>query len=132
MKEKGIYPRKQYRADKRVYQVIYHFASAEGFIILTKQNRIIAIEQLFQCFVLFLFTLFQIICCVAIAYFNQTTAYLAWGVGVCVQIIAFGLFFVFKFSLYMLRPHGTTISLERENYTLARNPEVGDITETTL
>lgn len=113
--------------------MIYHFASAKDFIILTKQNRIIAIEQLFQCFVLFLFTIFQIICCVAIAYFNQNTAYLAWGgVGVCVHIICFWSFFVFKFSLYMLRPHGTTISLEREDYTLARNPEVGDIMETTL
>lgn len=51
----------------------------KGFITLTKQNRIIVIKWLFQCFVLFLFTLFQILRCVAIAYVNQTTAYLARG-----------------------------------------------------
>lgn len=104
----------------------------KGFIILTKLNRIIALEQLFS--VLFLFTLFQIVCCIAIAYVIQTTAYLAWG-GECVQISCLCFLvclFVFKFSLYMVRPLGTIIDPEREDHTLARNPGMGDIMERTL
>ena len=40
--------------------------------------------------------------------------------------------FVFKFSLYMVRPLGTIIDPEREDHTLARNPGMGDIMERTL
>ena len=57
------------------------------------------------------------------------------GRGVCTDKLPFFLsvcLFVFKFSLYMVRPLGTIIDPEKEDHILARNPGMGDIMERTL
>lgn len=36
-------------------------------------------------------------------------------------------FFMFNFSLYVVRSHGTTTGPKIEDYTSARNPQVDDI-----
>ena len=85
----------------------------------------ITTDQLFQCF-FFLFSLLQIVCCIVTTYSYQTIIYLVrMGAGCANNLPLF--FFIFRFSFYVVRPHGTIIRPEKEDNTSAKNPEVDDI-----